>query len=1011
MSYYCNQQVPIGINYQQPYQQAYNSGFNKSANYEIEKWYRQAIRQDLIQEYDDIVNEARALINEITKHQGNTIARDSQNIYLILNSKSLIKKLDDLGEIKNELSSIFLREVEIVLDTANIVKIKNNNPQKIYIPLYLIPTRIEPLLIFDIYDNTKNGSYYFNLFTYSNYLIYRLYNSIPIDKQELENVSKFSFQHVPLDEKAYYIELTEKYFIKLFLNAMTLHNNSAYIEEWVTYFFKTLRRVKNNLVFIGNKDVSKEMFYDGIMQQIFGHYNCVTITDYMLENLTIDIIVGNKLFVHIDHIPENEATQKKLKDLIESLIVYDMAETTKFMCQIIFTLEHPHPFLNDFLSHSKVFFVDSMDNVNMKLYQPDRVSLLSNITRNLDPFSQQLAALDYSLVKQHDSFYYIDFAHHEVQNQRGMLIYSPKIVLNDTVKFKEKDYVTDNEFFKDWIRNPELMKLAMSNNSKHPILNPSNDSFDKIIPKEDRYKHTYITGKTGSGKSELIKTLIYRDILNDDCSVILLDIYGDLAQSIAKLVDKERLVFINPDLEKDMTPTINLFQTDDKSDDNIEQVSQMVTSVISDINVGDGLSGGMLDVLENCISALIENDKQRDFYDLKRFMKTVSKATRNNMNKEDNYSVDDDSDYNKLLSIGMKSNNEFIREYFKEEFRSVPNNTIQAVRRRLNKILKDGRFSNLTNGNNTINLEAEMNAKGKIIIFNIPKSKMLNTYKYYIKFIIGLIQIIALKRADRPEKLRPHTHLYIDEFHNFITPAIEEILTESRKYKLFLTLVHQAVSQIKDSDLRDIILSNTNVKIIGQNSNKTLEAMNKTLNVKLEDVESLSVGEFYISAGTNDIIKIQNSDKLLGDKGAISNEQWEEHKQYQLEHYYRPIMAKQVTSKHTEEELDKMIDEFINAIKTKDENYFGKLKDTISENEYQAFKDNFSDKYDGADGYILQPKLSLYFNAIYGKKYFEKNIGLLEKLKSKDDFFKQNVKNNNKYKEYFRYKISTTNRD
>lgn len=100
-----------------------------------------------------------------------------------------------------------------------------------------------------------------------------------------------------------------------------------------------------------------------------------------------------------------------------------------------------------------------------------------------------------------------------------------------------------------------------------------------------------------------------------------------------------------------------------------------------------------------------------------------------------------------------------------------------------------------------------------------------------------------------------------------------------------------------------------------------------------------------------------------------------------------------------------MVEAFIDAIKTKDENYFSKLKDTISENEYQAFKDNFSDKYDGADGYILQPKLSLYFNTIYGKEHFERNKTLLEKLKDKDNFFQQDAKKNKKYKTDFRYKI------
>ena len=68
-------------------------------------------------------------------------------------------------------------------------------------------------------------------------------------------------------------------------------------------------------------------------------------------------------------------------------------------------------------------------------------------------------------------------------------------------------------------------------------------------------------------------------------------------------------------------------------------------------------------------------------------------------------------------------------------------------------------------------------------------------------------------------------------FIDFITPTIEEIIAESRKYKLFLTLSHQSISEIKETNLREIILENTQ-KDYWKNSNKTLETMNKTINEK-----------------------------------------------------------------------------------------------------------------------------------------------------------------------------------
>jgi energy-coupling factor transporter ATP-binding protein EcfA2 len=1001
---YGNQQIPI--NFQQPLQQFYNNTFNTYADYQIERNMRHTIEQDFLQEYDFIIREAHLLLNEISKNPDNSLTKDSNNLYLTYYADPISNTIDNCNEIEAELFNVLSKEVKIVKDTNTLVSRRREQPQRIYLPLFLIKSKIEPSLVFDIYDSIKDNTFSFNLFTYTDYLSQRISDNENISSLELKDLYKFTFDQVLLFEKDYCIELTQKYFIKLFLNILTINNNSEYIEEWLTYFFKTLRRIKQSLVLIGNRDISEEIFYNGIIKQIFGYDYCLTITDEILEKQSIDMILQNKLFIHITNIPEDEKLQKKLKGLLETIIVYDKTtgyQETPFLCQIIFTLDQPHQFLNDFLSSSKVFFIDSMENINLKLNQPDRISLFNNITKNLTDFSKQLSALDISKIKSYSNKYkYMNLTPQEILNQRT-IHHSNKLCLNDTVIFKEKDYKTDNEHFKNWLKNPELMKLALFYDKEYPILDPFNDNFEKILPIENRYKHTYITGKTGSGKSELLKTLIMRDIIRNDSSVILLDIHGDLAQDITRLIkDKERLVLIDPILEKDMTPTINLFDTNDKSEENVEQVSQMITSILNDINVGDSSSGSMIDILENCIPLLVRS-KNKDFYDLKRLMKDIPKVTGAKDKKELIQKQRDKIE----AEINKFHKNRFEEEYFEDEFMSVNNSTRQAIRRRLNKMLKDSKFSNLTNGKSTIDLAKEMNTKGKVIIFNIPKSKMLNTYNHYIKFIIGLIQIIALKRADLKEKNRPYTHLYIDEFHNFITPTIEEILTESRKYKLFLTFAHQSVSQIKDTNLRDIILDNTNVKIIGKNSNKTLDIMNKTLNTKLEDVAKLTAGEFNLQSGNNDVIKIYNTDKLLDGKESISDEEWEKYKQYQLEHYYRnTTINKVIISITSKDYLDTKIDEFIKEIKSiekiqaGDVSYFDKIKD-VDINKYNILIHNFNDDV----GYISRQELSFYFNIIYDKQHYKDNDNFLEDLKNKDTFFKINIDKNRTHKGQKRYKL------
>jgi len=475
------------------------------------------------------------------------------------------------------------------------------------------------------------------------------------------------------------------------------------------------------------------------------------------------------------------------------------------------------------------------------------------------------------------------------------------------------------------------------------------------------------------------------DILRADGSVILLEPHGDLACDVTKLVkDKSRLIYVNPFLNDSKTPTINLFHLPNKSEVNIARLTQVILNVLKSVNTDESFTGAMEDVLEMCIRVLLRKGNS-SFHELYRML-----GSRN----ED------------LILFGVNSPLQLESEFFEDDYESLTK-TRDAVRRRLKKLLNDPIFSNLMNGENTINFQEAMNTKGKIIIFNIPKGKMPNTYKYYIRFIVEYIQILALKRADIAEADRVHTHLYIDEAHNFITSTstMSEILTESRKYRLYITFAHQAITQIRDTNLRDIVTTMTNVKIIGKNSNKTLEVMNKTLNTKLEDVEKLETGKFYLSAGNNDIIKVNVTDKLLDGKEDISAVEQDEQKQYQLEHYYRDLeLLADKSAPSNSKHLDQIFDTFVNAIKTLDIAYFEKVK--ISPKLYEELIYNFNDESDGASGYISKQDLYLYFNLIYPDNSFINNKDLLKLFKSKDDFFKQDVNSNKTYNSKKRLFIS-----
>ena len=237
--------------------------------------------------------------------------------------------------------------------------------------------------------------------------------------------------------------------------------------------------------------------------------------------------------------------------------------------------------------------------------------------------------------------------------------------------------------------------------------------------------------------------------------------------------------------------------------------------------------------------------------------------------------------------------------------------------------------------------------------------------------------------------------LILDEFDNFISAKgnIKTILKEAGKYNLLLTIAHQIISDIKDFTLKDTILTMTDTKIIFKNSNTTLDALNKTLNRKLNDVEKLNKGEFYLSVVNNDIVKMKNTDRFLDSNEEISNEQWEENEQYQLVHNYRDLKPK-TASQPTEEELKVMIQKFKADLISKnlrEASYLSKLKTSAPER-FKEIKNDFEFRTPKDNEYkprIRQQEISVIFSLAFELDYTFDNSKFIQLLKTGNDMFNQ----------------------
>jgi hypothetical protein len=714
-------------------------------------------------------------------------------------------------------------------------------------------------------------------------------------------------------------------------------NTSELISTWIRNIGM---RNDTILLLIGNQIISKDIILDKVITRLFNTGIVTTLTDEMLQKKSLAEIVNGTLFLHIDHIPKDEHDREKLRVLLTSLIiqrsVLSNGYTIPTQTKVIVTIDEVDLFFKDFMEITTTLFIKSEKDLLSEYGISSKISLYLQIENTLDDYATEISSMSTK-------------SHKELQN--------------DNQRYMELISLSTHE--------AQLCGTAI------PVLDPYSEKFDSLLPKGDY--HTLITGLTRIGKSFLMLSLIIRYFLRGDCSIILFDIHSDLAKKVIKLIkDPKRLLYISPILSSSHSTTINLFETSDKSEKNIAKLSQIILRVLKSIKMDESFSGPMEELLINCIRVLLRKGGG-SFAELYRFM--------NDKRNED------------LVKYAKNSSNPLEEEYFNDYFKSATN-TKDAVRRRLSSLLSDPLFSNLMNGINTVDLEKEMNTLGKIIIFDIPKGEMEITYEYYMKFILEYIQILALKRVERPKEQRTLTHLFLDEAHNFITPNgnVETILTEAGKYNLYLTMANPTISQYRTSDFRDILLSMTDAKIIGKNSNQTLDAMNKTLHTKLDDVENLSKGQFYVSVGNNNIVKIQNTDRFIDDQEHISDEQWQELKQYQLDHFYRPL-KEYVTPQLKEEDFNKKIDSFINDIKSKDPQRFQAIKE-IDPDMFGEIEHNFND----GEGYIAQPELKSYFNILNDNIYSKRNRDFIELLK-RDALFEQEVKLNQKYKDKFRYAL------
>ena len=413
---------------------------------------------------------------------------------------------------------------------------------------------------------------------------------------------------------------------------------------------------------------------------------------------------------------------------------------------------------------------------------------------------------------------------------------------------------------------------------------PDESWFDVLparLSGEDRRLHTYISGGTGSGKSELIKVLVHSYVTRPDSgSVVVIDPHGKLAREIARwkeFVGNDRLIYIQPvGLKSGHTPVINPFEMpviDDLHERNlaVSVMAQQLTRVIEEVareGGGGSLTGYMTVIARHCATALLHLGGTLD--DLQRFMM-------------DGQNVDL---VERAKRIASRKSREFFRSRFHHEAYGPTRN---GLYNRFEILLSNDAFYHATVGESTLDLKAALD-EGKVVVFNLA-GMGTDATPAFGRFLIAYIQGLALQRD--PNRENTPVHLFADECQNFITDAVETILNEGRKFGLHLTLVQQQVGYGMSDELKRTVLGNCNIVLAGSNDPRSQNDIAKRTGASLEDLGQLGQGRFllYVDSrkATTPAYLVQVSSHLIDDKNAMSVDEWEEVKTRQLERYYRPI--------------------------------------------------------------------------------------------------------------------------
>ncbi len=308
---------------------------------------------------------------------------------------------------------------------------------------------------------------------------------------------------------------------------------------------------------------------------------------------------------------------------------------------------------------------------------------------------------------------------------------------------------------------------------------------------QQRIQHTYIIGASGTGKSTLLLNMIIQDIQNGE-GVGVLDPHGDLIDKVLEHIPENRLldVILFDPSDEDFPIGFNILSAHSEQ----EKILLSSDLVAGFRRLSTTWGDQMTSVLGNAILAFLESEKGGTLSDLRRFL--VEKDFRQSF----------------LESVKDQQ----VVYFWQKEFPLLISKPQGPLLTRLDTFLRPKLIRHMIcQKENRLDFRKIMDEK-KIFLAKLAQGAVGEENSYLLgTLIVSKIHQRAMGRQELSEAKRQSFFLYIDEFHNFITPSMASILSGARKYRLGLVLAHQELRQLwnKDADVASAVISNPYTRI------------------------------------------------------------------------------------------------------------------------------------------------------------------------------------------------------